>query len=572
MKIRRSSVLFLSLLGLAAPAGAESPPALVAADSESVPATFADLPKQPLTAQIIYQLLLAELAGNRGNLQLSLGAYLDLAKTTRDPRIAKRAVEVALYARQQEAALAAARLWVDIEPASPLSRQMLVSLMIAGNSTDTLAAEIAQMLALEKDDIGPALLRLSRMLSRLPDHQAVLQLTEQITTPYLKIAEAHFIRAHAAQAAGDDARALAEIRRARELRPDWEPAVIFEAQMVRKNPEEAAEVLRRFVAAHPQAREARLAYARSLVGAKRYEAARAEFRALLEGNRDDADVVYAVAILSLQLNDRAQAETQFKRLLEMDYPESNNIRLQLGQLAEDDKRWEEAIRWYREVAPGEQYLTARSRAASVMAQHGRLDEGRGLLQEAAAADPHDQVQFLVAEAVLLRDAGRAEEAYALLDGGLAKEPEQTDLLYETALLADRLGKIDVLERNLRKVIELKPDYAHAYNALGYSLADRNLRLDEAQQLIDKALALAPDDPFILDSKGWVLFRRGDKPAALDVLQHAFALRADPEIAAHMGEVLWTMGRRSEAEQTWKDAAKANPGNEALTATIKKFLP
>ena len=210
--------------------------------------------------------------------------------------------------------------------------------------------------------------------------------------------------------------------------------------------------------------------------------------------------------------------------------------------------------------------------AGVLARIGRIDEARRGLHEATATGPRDRAQLVLGEAQILREAGRLAEAYDVLEGGLAALPGQADILYEAALAADKIGKLDVSERYLRELIKITPDNAHAYNALGYSLADRNERLEEAQQLIDKALQLSPDDPFILDSKGWVLFRKGDSGGALDVLKKALALRADPEIAAHCGEVLWALGRRDEALKTWTEAAKSSPGNEALTATIKRFQP
>jgi len=277
-----------------------------------------------------------------------------------------------------------------------------------------------------------------------------------------------------------------------------------------------------------------------------------------------------VAVLSIQLKDYDEAEVELKRLLELGYNEPDNIRLYLGQIAEERKRWTEALAWYGKIGPGAQYVSARVHMAQTMQQLGKLDEARRILQESTAGSPAERGQFLIAEAQLLREAGRHADAYAVLEEGLARHPDEPDLLYETALSAEKVGKLDVVERDLRRLIELKPDHAHAYNALGYSLADRNERLDEAQRLIDKALQLAPQDPFILDSKGWILFRQGDAGAALDVLNKAFGLRADPEIAAHVGEVLWALGRKDEARKTWADAAKANPGNEALSATIKRF--
>ncbi|MCX7145173.1 MAG: tetratricopeptide repeat protein, partial [Sulfuritalea sp.] len=170
------------------------------------------------------------------------------------------------------------------------------------------------------------------------------------------------------------------------------------------------------------------------------------------------------------------------------------------------------------------------------------------------------------------DAGRHADAFAFLAKALEVQPDQPELLYEVALTAEKLGYVDVMERHLRRLIALKPDSAQAYNALGYSLADRNLRLDEAAQLIDKALALTPDDPFILDSKGWVLFRQGKPAAALEALQKAYAQKPDAEIAAHIGEVLWALGRPNEALVVWREATKAHPTNEVLAATIKRFVP
>lgn len=550
--------------------GADEAPSPAAADKQS---ESANLPKLELTPQILYQMLLAEIAGSRGSIQLAAGAYVDLAKSTRDPRIAKRAAEIALYARQPETALEMAKLWAEIDPESPQARQMLIGLLLVAQRLDEASPHLAKLLALEGDHLGEGLLRLNRLLARYPDMQAVARLVDQLTQPYEALAEAHFARALAASNAKDDARALTEIERAQGLRPEWGQAVLFKAQIQQKSSHvKALETLHRYLETYPEARDVRLAYARTLVGDKHFEEARREYAVLLDTNKDDQEAIYAVALLSLQLNDLGVAEREFKRLLELGFGEPNMARLYLGQIAEEGKRAEEALQWYEMVTPGEQYLTAHVRAASLLAKQGRLEEGRRSLAQAAAANPSERVALLIAEAQLLNDAGRTGEAFELLDSNLAAQPGQPDLLYESALLAEKLGRFDVLERNLRQLIAIKPDHAHAYNALGYSLAERKLRLDEAQQLIDKALALAPDDGFILDSKGWLLYRRGDNGGALDYLQKAYAQRPDPEIAAHLGEVLWMLGRRDDAEKTWNDAARANPGNEALAATIKKFKP
>jgi Flp pilus assembly protein TadD len=203
---------------------------------------------------------------------------------------------------------------------------------------------------------------------------------------------------------------------------------------------------------------------------------------------------------------------------------------------------------------------------------GRIEDARAHLRQLADKPGGSKSRSAMLEFQLLRDAGRADEAVAVLEAALAAEPDQPELLYETAMLAERDNRIDVAERRLRRLIEVKPDHAHAYNALGYSMAERNVRLDEAQGLIAKGLELAPEDPFILDSMGWVMFRRGDLNGALTYLERAFAIRPDPEIAAHLGEVQWLLGRRDDAEKLWRTVAAQHPDNEALTSTIKRFIP
>ena len=531
------------------------------------------LPNQELTAQILYQALLAEIAGQRGNLGLSASAYLDLARSTRDPRLARRAAEIALHGRNLEMALQAARLWVEIDPESAQARQMIAGLLVSANRLDELQPHIAKLLAQEGENLSDGLLRLNRLFARYPDKKAVLAIVEQLTVPYVGLAEAHFARAQAALTAAEWQRGVVEADKALVLRPDWDVAVMIKAQLQRMgSPETAIETLRAYLARHPQAREVRLQYARSLVGARNFPQARAEFQRLLGDFPGNADVIYAVAVLSVQLADWEAAEVNFRKLLGQDFAEVDTVRLYLGQIAEERKRYEEALRWYGEVAPGEQHLAAQLRIAQLLARQGKLEEGRRHLQAARAAANADRIQLLLAESQLLRDAGKTKEAYEFLVDSLAAQPEQPDLLYESALLAEKLGRHDVLETNLRKLIRIKPEHAHAYNALGYSFAERNQRLVEAEQLIVKALQLSPDDPFIIDSMGWVLYRKGDNAGALTHLQRAFSIRPDPEIAAHLGEVLWVLGRRDEAKQTWQAAAKANPGNEVLAEVIKRFAP
>lgn len=569
---RFSSALALFLTLAAACAWAQAPVSPHAPAEAPAPAAEQDrLPKQELTGQILYQFLLAELAAQRGQFALSAGAYLDLAKSTRDPRVARRAAEIAFHARQYDAALEAARLWLAIEPESQQARQMQSTLLLASGRLDELAVSLARDLEMEGPRTGDALIRMARAFARYPDKPALQRLFDQLTQPYLNLAEAHLVRAQAAIGAGDRVRALSEVDKALELRPAWELAALFKTELL---PKGAAQLdfLKTWLAANPDAQEARLAYARGLVSEKRYEESRSEFRRLLSANPDNPDMLYAVGILSLQVNDAAEAEQQLKRFVDIGRGDLNPARFYLGQMADQAGRLEDALRWYDQVAAGEHALPARVRAAQVLLRQNKLDEARQRLATARANAPDDSTRLVVAEAQLLRDAGRHGEAYAFLARMLELKPDEPEILYETALTAEKLGHVDVLERHLRRLMALKPDSAQAYNALGYSLADRNLRLDEAAQLIDKALSLAPDDPFILDSKGWVLFRQGKSAEALAALRAAYAKKPDAEIAAHIGEVLWALGRPDEAQAVWREASKANPTNEVLSATIKRFVP
>jgi tetratricopeptide (TPR) repeat protein len=261
-----------------------------------------------------------------------------------------------------------------------------------------------------------------------------------------------------------------------------------------------------------------------------------------------------------------------KRLLDLGPRDPNGVRYVLGQIAEERKDWERAIDWYKAIQRGEHALPARMRTAQAMSKQGRLDEARAYLHAVSAAGEGERVQLIIAESQLLRDANQHQEAFELLGQALAKAPEQPDLLYDHALTAEKLDRFDLLEANLTKLIQLKPDHAHAYNALGYSLADRNMRLPEARKLIEKALELAPEDFFIIDSMGWVLYRMGDLKGAAEHLRRAWEGRPDGEIGAHLGEVLWMLGQRDEARRIWQEALKASPENETLRKTIKRLDP
>jgi len=563
--------LAVSAPGFAADTKTKPPRAATRPPANKLP--MAPAPADSLIGQVVYQVLLGEIALQRGEPGLAVSVYADLAYRTRDPRILERTVEVATIARRFDVAYEATRIWIEVAPDSITAQQTLAAILIMQNRLDELGPQISLLLELEKEDLPANLLRLNRMLSRVQDKAAVYRLLEPVLAPYAGVAEAHFALATAAFHAGDRASALMEVRKAATLRPDWETAALFEAQLLsRESSVAAVEVLSRFVEAHPKARDVRLNLARALVAEKRYDDARQHFDRLLADEPDNTELLYPVAVLALQQGDAAAAEPLLRKLLARgDLNERSVAAYYLGQVAEERKDGAEAIALYEQVAPGEHFVPAHVRIANLMLKSdGGLTMARTHLQGAARRFPPGAGQLQIAEAHLLRDAGQTGEAMALLDAVVAGQPNSPELLYDAALLAEKLGRMELVEHNLRRVIELRPDSAHAYNALGYSFADRGVRLDEARELIAKAQALAPDDPFIMDSMGWLLYRQGDAAGAIDVLRKAYTLKQDAEIAAHLGEVLWSVGRADEAAEVVGEASRRHPESDVLKAIRQKL--
>jgi len=529
------------------------------------------LPKQELTEPILLGLLVAEIAAQRNSAGFSAQTYLDLARRTRDPRVARRAAEVSNYARQPGLALEAARIWYETDPGSVQALQTLSGQLINARRVEEAEPYLVRLFAADEASATTGFMQINRFLSPNPDRAINLAVVRKLAASYPDLAQAHFAVAQAAAGAGDEALALAEIRRAGQLRPDWDLAAIFEAQLLQaKAPAEAQARMADYLQKYPASREAGLNYARLLVLDKKHPEARAQFQSLLAAFPDNTDVLYSVGLLSVQLKDYTAAETHLTRLLQTRFRDKDSVRFTLGQLAEEKKDLPGALNWYSQVESGDQFIASRLRYAMILSKQGKLAEAREYLRKADAGQ--QQVQLQIGEAQLLRDANQNAEAFKVLSEALEAQPDQPDLLYDHALTAEKLERHDILESNLTRLIKIRPDHAHAYNALGYSFADRNVRLDEAKKLIEKAMLLAPEDLFIVDSMGWIYYRIGDYPRAIEYLRRAWNGRPDGEIGAHLGEVLWVTGERAEAERIWQEAMKNSPENEALQKTIKRFKP
>jgi tetratricopeptide (TPR) repeat protein len=484
-----------------------------------------------------------------------------------------RAAHVALQFGQADKAIEALGIWRDTDPSSLMARRMLSSVLLRSGKIDEAGNEFVALLKMDESHSAQNFIQIYQMLATYPDRAAALKLMRELAQPYPRVAEAHWGIAQLAQAAGDEELALSEAKQARSLRPEWDMAVSLEAALLQKNaPQQGLDLLRDYLTGHPEAREIRLQYARALLDQKQYKLARDEFQRMADENPDNPDFAYAIALISLQLNDLKDAEIQLKQSLSKGKKDRDTVQYYLGQLSEAKKNQDEAITYYREVKDGEYLFPAQIRIAYLLSKRGQLAEARQQLQQARTTDDQQRAQLAMAEAQLLREANQFDEAYKVLNQALEKQPDQIDLLYETAMMADKIGKSDVFEQLMRKVIKIKPDHAQAYNALGYGLLERNERIPEAMQLVEKALQLAPDDAAIMDSVGWGYYRSGKLDESVKMLRRAYASNANPEIAAHLGEVLWMRGDKAEAKKIWQESLKENSGNEQLLAVIKKFDP
>ena len=515
--------------------------------------------------------LVAEIAAQRGEVDEALAIYFRLARELRDPLIAKRAVETAIRARSFGTALEASALLLELDPDSSLPREIIASLLVNEGGLEK-ARETVAGLVQRSGNRAALLMQLSHLFTKYPDKVAVLEATQAITSAHASLPESRYAVGVAALLAGRFELAMTETKAALGMRPGWEPGAILHAQILRKTePSQVIAFYESFVARHPASKDVRLQLGRELAGERRLAEAREQFRAAEKLSGTEPQASYAIGLLSLQMEDFVEADAAFRRALERGYRDQGAVYLSLGQAAEGRKSYDEAIDWYRKVETTD-WVRAQLKIATLVAKQQGLAAGREYLQKIDPSSPEDRIQMIQVEAQLLRDAKAWRDTYEMLSKAVEQYPDSFELRYDRAMAAERLDRLDVAEADLRLVIKMKPDYAHAYNALGYTLADKTDRLREAKTLIEQAIKLAPDDPFILDSLGWVHYRLGNLEEALKHLQSAYTSRADPEIAAHLGEVLWKIGQHDEAQKVWRAALTENPDHESLLAVMQKFKP
>jgi tetratricopeptide (TPR) repeat protein len=550
------------------------------ARAQSAPGAEAQTPAPSYSPEVMYRVLVGEIALQRGEPALAARAYYEAAKDAQDPTLARRATEIALFARQRGLAMDAAQLWQKLDPSSDRARQMVTMLGQPGASGD-LKADLERVFAdaaANGQTLGDAFVQLNRALSSQPDKTSVYRLVAELAKPYPGVAEAHFAVALAGANTGltdfEIAAASArEIDRALELKPDWERAVLVKADILAKSSaDNAIRYLNGFLVGAPGSRAASGALAQLYVEQKRYGDARGVFQRLLDAEPSDRELQYAVAAISVQMKDYETAERLFQALKSAGFGEPGTVAFYLAEIAEETHRYDDAIARYREVTDGDRAWLAKLRIAAVMGKQGKVEAARQFLAGLEPDGRDQETQAKQAEAQLLQDAHDYQGAYKVLNTALVADPDSAELLYDVAMVAEKLDRIDEAESRLKRVIELKPENAQALNALGYTLVDRTQRAAEGLKLIEKAHALSPEDPFILDSMGWAHFRLGNFEESEKFLRRALTERSDPEIAAHLGEVLWAKGERDRAQEVWQSQLKETPDNPVLLNTVRRLAP
>jgi tetratricopeptide (TPR) repeat protein len=556
-------------------------------ESQSIRLRAGQLPEVTLTSTILFRILASEISAQRGTYLPAGKTMLDLGRELGDYRLARRALEFYLAGGNLPGALDASRVWLRLMPDDPEASSTEMALAAASGQTSGLAAALRKQIDAASDK-SAAIGQAFAVLSRMPDKRAALRILSTAIgdSNARHLAAGHMALADMARAAGENERALEESRLALAAAPRSEEAAlrVFEYGLS-VDPDRALREATEFVALQPNSRRLRVLLASHLSERGQFDAAMAELTSMVKRSPEDFDLLFMQAQVAYRAKKLEQARgfldqyvsVQEQRLRASaaagatDAPAALAEAYQLlSKIAEEQGQLDEAVSLLAKIDDPSMRYTSRIRQALIRAKQKRVDEGLALIDSANAQTDEEIMMGASAGAQILRDANRLSEAIKRMQALDQRMPDSINVKYELAMLHERANQMRDAERLLRQVIALDPGHAHAHNALGYSLADRNQRLPEALALITRALEIAPKDPYILDSMGWIKFRMGQFQEAVDYLQRAYAIRPEAEIAAHLGEALWKLGRQSEARAIWAQGVSQDASNKTLLETLKRF--
>jgi tetratricopeptide (TPR) repeat protein len=531
-----------------------------------------DLPQQTLTDDLVFDILLAEIAGQRGAMDTSVPHYLQAALSAQDPRVAERAVQIASFAKDYDAAERAAHRWVELDPDSIDARKALIALALHSGDKDEVITQLDYLLALT-DDTEDGYSLATTILVREEDKAAALEAMEKLVAHNPDNPHAWMALSRVAVAAEQLDQALEAVDKALAVSPDLQSAILVKAQILvrMERKAEATQLLADAVDKYPENTHLHFAYGRMLLDGEDLEGARSQFAMVVKLEPDNPDGLYSLALLELETGQYKAGENHLKQLIELDEGVQNAY-YYLGYAALKQGDDAAALGWYKKVESGDYWSQAQLRVAEILVRQGNVEAMQNHMRLLRQKDPAQSVTYYLLEGQVLSDAELYKDAFELYGEALQASPDNGDLLYAHSLAAERLGKLKIAERNMRRILELDPDNVRTLNALGYTLADRTDRYEEALVYINRAYAQKPDDPAIIDSLGWVHFRLGNLDEARRHLQRAWDLSKDSEIGAHLGEVMWAQGDRDAARAIWETSRQSSPDNPMLLEVINRYTP
>jgi tetratricopeptide (TPR) repeat protein len=539
----------------------------ILANAKPDPSSSADNYTNP---DLVFRLLLAEIASQRGELNLASELFLDLAKQTDSALLAERATRLTGFTRNGTIALEASKVWNELNKDSVEAQQALSEILIANNKLSE-AKPILQKLLLKEKTRTSGFLYLNTLLSHASDKKAVLILVTDLAQPYPKLAEAHFAVAHAAWIGKDQKVYEKELTAIYQMKPDWEMPVLFKGQILAKeSPEKALNFYSDFLNKYPKSNDVRLEYAKLLTNGRKFNEAKNEFIKLVSASNSSAEITLAVGLLSIELEDYDLAEKYFLQSLKKNPKDKDQIFIYLAKIADKKNQGDAAITWLNKVGDGNHFIESKLIAAEIIAKKESIDKALVFLNTIKSDSQDEKLSIIQLKTSLLTRSNRHQEAFQLMQNEASNFTQSPEFKFDYALLADKLNKYDLMEKLLREAIKIRPDYAVAYNALGYSFADRNINLEDAKKYIELAFSISPNNHYILDSMGWLYFRLGKLDSALSFIQKAYDVQSDPEIAAHLGEILWAQGKKKEANDLLELSLQSSPDNEVLKEAFKRL--
>lgn len=551
-------------------AATETPaaPAHTAEQAKQEP-TPDEYPVRPFTKDELYDLLVAELAGYRGHYDTALHKYLAVTKETRDPGVAARTTRLAAYLKHDHIALQAATIWSQVEPKDVDAHRYAADLLMRAGDIKGAVAHLEAIKRLGGDPDFPMFAYRAANLSK-QDRDTLIDGIDKLAKEFPDDTELQFSKAVLLEQNGqlEDALAVTNQLLAKKLDVKTVLLKVNALKSLHRN-KEAMTFLQRTVKQVKDNRRLRLIYARLLFENNRLNDARRQYEIVHEQSPGDGDILFALALISLEQKDYPTAHKYLEEMLHY-HRRVGEAHFYLGTIAEQNKDYASALNQYKQVDDGYEFLPAQARIASILFDEGKEQEARTWLETARANHPDRYDQLIIIEAQLLSDHGKKDQVFSFLNNAIEADPDNTDLLYFRAMTGEKFGRLDILERDLKQIIRIDPNNADALNALGYTLTDQTDRHEEALKLIQRALKLKPNEPAYIDSLGWAMYRLKHYDQAVIELKKALRLYPNDEVAAHLGEVLWVTGKKAEANKVWQNALQRKPDSQVLKKVIHKF--